>query len=298
MSYVTSPYAAKARFEAVKLVLKGELKAAHVARMYGVQRSTISKWVKRFPQLGSIRVPQFISTQSSAPKNHPNQLKPEVVQRIINLRLKYKRCAQVIHAYLIKEGISVSLSSVKRTLKRQGLTRRKKQARYYVPLPRPTIEMPGSLVQLDTIHFVKTDHSRFYIYALIDTYTRLAYAEYHPKLSQQLSFEVIKNAQKSFGFKFQMVQTDNGPEFKDWFLIELTRSKIALRHSRVRKPNDNAHIERFNRTIQEECFGNALPNEETIQKQIKKYLVYYNKKRLHLSLNLQTPTQFVSKVLN
>lgn len=30
---------------------------------------------------------------------------------------------------------------------------------------------------------------------------------------------------------------------------------IAIRHTRLGRPNDNAHIERFNRTIQEECTG-------------------------------------------
>ena len=94
-----------------------------------------------------------------------------------------------------------------------------------------------------------------------------------------------------------MVQTDNGPEFKDGFLFSLARLKINLRYSRIRKPNDNAHIKRFNRTLQDECFGKRLPNEETIRQQLKDYLAYYNHDRLHLSLDLLTPSQFVAKFL-
>lgn len=50
MSYTSSPYAPKARFEAAKLVLQGGLKKATVARMYGVNKSTIGRWVEKFPQ--------------------------------------------------------------------------------------------------------------------------------------------------------------------------------------------------------------------------------------------------------
>lgn len=49
MSYTSSPYAAKARFEAARLVVKDGLKASQVARMYGVHRATVGKWVKKFP---------------------------------------------------------------------------------------------------------------------------------------------------------------------------------------------------------------------------------------------------------
>lgn len=48
-----------------------------------------------------------------------------------------------------------------------------------------------------------------------------------------------------------MVQTDNGPEVRTWFHDQLRTKGIALKHSRVKKSNDNAHIERFSRTIQE-----------------------------------------------
>jgi len=294
MAYTSNPYAPKARKEATNLVKKG-LKTAVVARMYGVNRTTLWRWLSR----ASKHSREFIPTLPSRPKSHPNQVSQEVVNRLIALRLKFVRCAPVIHAHLLLEGYKISLSSVGRILKREGLVRKKKrQARYYTPLPRPTSDCPGALVQVDTIHFVRADGSRFYVYALIDTFSRLAYAEYHPKLSQKNSLQVIKRAQRSFGFKFFMVQTDNGPEFRDFLDTELKRNKISLRHSRVRTPNDNAYVERFNRTLQEECFQSRRPKERTIKEELNNYLNYYNQNRLHLSLNLLTPNQFVAKVLN
>lgn len=130
MSYTFSPYAPKARFEAAKLVVKGGLKPSQVARMYGVHRSTVGKWVKRFPRKLN-QYGHYISTLSSAPNYHPKQAPEEMVERIIQLRNKYKRCAPVIHAHLKEEGYSISVRTVGRVLKKEGLIRRKKQSSGY-----------------------------------------------------------------------------------------------------------------------------------------------------------------------
>lgn len=294
MPYTSNPYAPKARMQARNDIIYGRLTFQQAACKYGVNRSTIWRWVRK-AKSNHLNGNTYIWTESSAPHRHPNMLKPKVVNRIIELRQTLQRCAPVIHKHLLLEGYTVSLSSVERTLRRLGLVRKKKYASWYTPLPKPDILFPGALVQMDTIHYVKPQ--RFYLYTLIDVYSRLAYAEYHPKLLQQTSLEVILRAQKLFGFPFLMIQTDNGPEFQHGLQVALGRRRIQIRHSRVRKPNDNAHIERFNRTIQEECFKRKPPNELTVQHELEKYIAFYNNNRLHLSLDLQTPTQFVAKVL-
>jgi len=293
MSYNTNPFVGKARRDAVWEVKTKKLSCAEAATKYGVHRTTLWRWIKKAPSHNR----EYIPTLPSRPKNHPNQMPQETVGRLVELRLQLGRCAPIIHAHLLLEGYKISLPTVSRILKRKGLVRKKRKAKYYTPLPRPVASCPGSLVQMDTIHYVKNKGGRFYLYTLIDTYSRLAYVEYHSKLRQKISYEVIKTAQQKFGFKFNTIQTDNGPEFKDWFLFALKRNHIALRHSRVRKPNDNAHVERFNRTIQEECFESRNPNPRTVKQELNNYLDYYNHNRLHLGLHCQTPTQFVAKVL-
>lgn len=294
MAYTSNPYAPKARRLAVNLVRVHGKKAAEVARMYGVHRATIGKWLKRAPKDHRI----FVVTHSSRPHSHPRQLSQDTVSRLIVLRKKLRRCAPVLHAHLLNEGYTVSLTSVGRTLKRNGLTRKKKQAQFCKALhPRPLATFPGALIQMDTIHYVRSDGSRLYLYTLIDVYSCLAYAEYHQTLSQSISFTVVQRAQHYFHFPFTMIQTDHGPEFRNGFLFFLNTAHMKLRHSRVRKPNDNAHIERFNRTIQEECFSGRLPNEHTVNRVLKAYLDYYNYGRLHLGLKLVTPAAFVAKVL-
>jgi transposase InsO family protein len=87
------------------------------------------------------------------------------------------------------------------------------------------------------------------------------------------------------------LQSDHGPEFSKWFTKRIVERGMAHRHSRVRQPNDNAHLERFNRTVQEQCIS-RLPRRLSIwRKEIPEYLRWYNEERPHMGLNMQTPLQ-------
>jgi putative transposase len=124
----------------------------------------------------------------------------------------------------------------------------------------------------------------------------MAYAEIHSHIRPGIAARAIARAEAQFGFSFQLVQADNGPEFSHYFEHRLANHSILTRHSRLGRPNDNAHIERFNRTIQEECLGRYLdfriPNQK-IQTKLHNYLEFYNTKRVHLSLQYRTPSQML-----
>lgn len=92
-----------------------------------------------------------------------------------------------------------------------------------------------------------------------------------------------------------MIQTDNGSEFSTWFTHGLLTKKVNHRHSRVRQANDNAHIERFNRTIQEECLDRTFNTLENFRKEIPKYLKYYNTERIHMGIDYQTPQEVLQR---
>lgn len=285
MPYTTNPHMPQVRMDAVKMVRKGHSMRS-VARHFGYNVSTISKWVKRAPDDARKTIP----TISSRPHTQPHALSQHVIDLIVELRLKRKRCAEVIHYEITQMGIEVSLSSVKRVLKRAGLLKEKsKWKKYHKPVPRPVVAYPGALVQLDTIHIQPLlKKPRFYIYTLLDVYSRWAYAWVSEKLSAGRTVSFLRKAQKISTFEFSMLQTDHGPEFSSWFT---KHAGIAHRHSRVRKPNDNAHLERFNRTIQEECLYGIAENPYIYQEAIDLWLPYYNNERAHLSLNFLSPSQ-------
>jgi transposase InsO family protein len=279
--------------QAVLLVRKG-WGVRRVARYTGVSPGTISKWCAKAPPDGRLGIP----TKSSKPHHSPKRL-PEVVRdAIFQERLKHHRCSAVVQRELQNQGILVSLSTVHRVLDEAGqLKKRSKWKRYHKPSERPLANKPGELVEIDTIHLVPDvfyhDKTKIYIYTIIDVHSRWAYARAYERANTWSSLDFLERAKQASPFPFGCLQSDNGPEFSTYFT---ENAGINHRHTRVRKPNDNAHIERFNRTLQEECFKHHTNNITEINQWIEDYLDYYNNQRLHMGINFLTPHQKLTQV--
>ncbi len=274
------------RRDAVEMVRRGA-SARKTGRYFGYHHTAIMKWVRLSEKIGNHPIP----TRSSRPKSHPKKLPGNIVDKIIAKRLERGRYAEAVHKELQKDGIIVSLSSVKRTLDRNFLTKKKSPwKRFHPHQDRPRALKSGDLVQIDTIHRMISEKKRLYVFVLIDVYSRWIYAKAYEKMNAATTLRFVKEAQHHAPFHFQMLQSDHGPEFGKWFVTRVSKNH---RYTRIGKPNDNAHIERVNRTIQEECLD-KLPNDvKKINCALKKYLRYYNHDRVHGGINYLTPMQVV-----
>lgn len=321
MSYSTNPNLPKARALALQLLVRDGLQVQLVANKCGVHRSTIWRWKRKWDNLNANvqltndnrqqtrpgpstfrlsgctwRVP----TLSSRPRTSPTAVSPQVVATVLSVRAQLKRCAEVVWRHLVTVlDVSVSLSSVRRILTRAGVAvGRKKRVRPDNPR-RPHVTRPGELVETDTIHHVDpTTGKRLYYYTVIDLCTRMTHVTVAPKLGPRLAARVVLEAQQSWGFTFAMVQSDNGPEYSRYFEQVMRSHNITTRHTRLHRPNDNAHIERFNRTIQTECIGHYWNRSVPLQSQrdtLTAYLDYYNTKRVHLGIQLRTPSEMLQR---
>jgi len=292
MPYSNNPNLPKVRQQAVSLVYQG-WSARKAARYFGVGSGTVSKWMKKDCCWGL----RPIATKSSRPHHHPLSLPQDIIDSIVKLRMKHNRCAEVVHQELLNQGVSVSLSSVKRTLERQGLIRKRSPwKRWHFSEPRPLAAIPGDLVQIDTIHLGPCNSARLYVYTLLDVFSRWAFAKVSLKINTHLSFRFVKEARDNIDFPFLTLQSDHGQEFSSWFTEHVRELDISHRHSRVRQANDNGHLERFNRTLQEECLSRIPQTLRAFRKEIPEYLQYYNTERLHLGLNLKTPIECVQAI--
>lgn len=288
MAYTTNEKIPRLRALAVRMVRSGK-STRGVARYFGYNQSTVARWCQRAPKGFVGR----IETRSSAPKTSPKSLPKETVGRIIHARIRSKRCAEVVYEMLKTEGVVVSLSSVKRKLSRYGLLKKKslwKKLRSYPPRPEAT--RPGMLVEIDTIHFVDKYGTRIYVYTALDVYSRYGFAILSQRVGAKQSISFLKKLLRYFPFDIQNIQTDNGSEFSFFFTNYVIRNKMTHRHIHPRSPNENGHLERFNRTIQEEIgrFGWCI----FIPKDIEKYLNHYNHERLHMGINFKTPAQLIT----
>lgn len=277
----------RVRMEAARIVLEKGWSTRKVARYTGFNQSTIVRWVNILKKNDYRKV---IPTQSSKPHHHPDELPGEITDAIIQYRLKTNRCAEVVHHFLKRDGYDVSLSSVKRTIKRAGLTRYSKWKKWHQYDERPKIEKPGILVQIDTI-LDGPHNDRLYVYTMLDVFSRWSFAMPIERISTRHSWNFIQSALYNMPFKVRLIQSDHGAEFSKWFTKTLKANAISHRHSRVRKPTDNAHVERFNRTIQEECLNRIPKTLKSYRKAIPEYLHYYNYERPHMGLEMKTPNQ-------
>jgi len=293
MSYTMNPHLPRLRMQAANLVIKDGQSTRQVARYTGFNHSTIVRWVAKAKTLHGNQ--QTIPTKTSCPKHHPNALSREIVSAILEHRRRYGRCAEIIHHDLTtKQGIDVSLSSVKRTIKRHGLIYPSKWKKWHTYPERPLPAKPGLLVEIDSMR-EGLPQEGMYVYALIDVCSRWAHAKPVNKVNSLQSAKFFKEARSVSPFEFKLIQSDHGGEFAKWFSKQLLADGIEHRHSRVRRPTDNGHIERFIRTIQQECLARTPYSFKAWQKAIPEFMNYYNTTRPHMGLDMQTPMEVVQR---
>jgi transposase InsO family protein len=286
MPYTINPYMPRLRRDVAYFARRKGIRLA--SRHFGIPPGTISKWCQKASIIGYHPIP----TKSSRPQSHPKQLPKEIVRMIIHKRLAHKRTSEVVHAELKREGITVSVNSVRRTIDRAGLMKKRSPwKRYHPHQDRPHPEKPGDLVQIDTIHTMQSEKRRMYTFAMIDVYSRWTYVKAYQKMNAATSVAFVKEAQRKAPFNFNMIQSDHGPEFGKWFVERVFKNH---RYTRIGKPNDNAHIERFNRTVQEECLDKQDRTPEAFNGALKKYMTYYNNERLHLGINCRAPRELIN----
>lgn len=160
---------------------------------------------------------------------------------------------------------------------------------------------PGDIIQIDTI-VIFVNGKRFYCLTAIDVYTRLAYAYISHSHTSLNALRFLNKLKDIFPFEIQRVQTDNGSEFHKYFDDACKELNIIHYFNYPHSPKMNAYIERFNRTIQEEHLNRCrnifiLDDLEKLNFHLQIYLDFYNNRRPHWGLHLNTPLCYTREIL-
>ena len=155
---------------------------------------------------------------------------------------------------------------------------------------------PGHLVALDTIERF-THGLRTYIITCEDINSRFALAWGTTSHASKAAEEFFQRWQKVFPYPTTFVLTDNGSEFKKHFAERLLQLQITHYHTYPKTPKMNAHVERFNRSIQEEFIDyhqGLLLDLDTFNQKLMDWLLFYNTKRVHHAFgNTLSPVQYL-----
>lgn len=239
---------------------------------------------------------QLIPTRSSRPDHSPLALDPSIVRVVLELRSERNQCAEILHHRLSAErNIAIGLSTVKRILRRHGISKYSKCKKWHQYPVRPMPEKPGFLVEIDAVH-EGVPNDRLSAYALIDVCSRWGYAEPTLRVNSRATAKFLRMVKDVAPFQFKTIQTDHGSEFSKWFTKIAVHDGMSHRHTRVRTPTDNGHVERFIRSLQDECLHRIPKDFKIWQKEIPEWIRYYNTKRPHMGINFKTPMEIIKSV--
>lgn len=146
------------------------------------------------------------------------------------------------------------------------------------------------------IKYVNFRGTFLFLISVIDGYSR--YIVHHELRTNMQGFDVkltLQRAREKYQGEKPRVISDNGSQFisKD-FAEFMKSSELTHIKTSVNYPQSNGKIERFHRTIQQECIEKtSLISMEDAQSQFQEFIAYYNTKRLHSSLYYLTPEDFL-----
>jgi len=141
------------------------------------------------------------------------------------------------------------------------------------------------------ITYIKLKKGSVYLTAIKDVYSRkLLSWELSNTLDTSFCLTTLQRAIKNYGMP-EIFNTDQGSQYTSMlFTNELKKNGITISMDGKGRALDNIYIERFWRSLKYENI--YLSSYETIielEAGIDKYINFFNKKRIHQSLNYVTP---------
>lgn len=287
---------------------RGKKNGALTSRHFGISTKTFFKFRKRFTQQG-LKGLDDCSRRPHSTRSWTVTTFEEI--RIRNLRKKYIRTGKMklTKYYQLEYGEPISSWKIQRVIERYQLyyhpvTTAKKRRRLSLGQIRkritqaPVSKTLASLFHVDTIVLYWNNTYR-YILTAIDDLTRIGYARMYVHHSSKDATDFLKRLKYLLsGNPIQAIHTDNGSEFAKHFKTACTRMNIERYFSRVKMPKDNAMLERFNRTLQEE-FVDIHDTSTTIEEfnqLLTEWLIEYNFRRPHQSLSYLTPMEYADTI--
>jgi len=146
------------------------------------------------------------------------------------------------------------------------------------------------------IKYVKFHYSFLFLITVIDGFSR--YIVHHELFLSMNTGDVIMTIQRALekhpGIAPRVI-TDNGSQFVSKEFGEYLRM-VGMKQIRtsVVYPQSNGKIERYHRSINQECLQvNSLLDYEDAKRQVAEYVEYYNCERLHSALHYLPPEDYL-----
>jgi len=254
----------KVRQEMVLRVKNGDFNQNQAARIYGVHRNTVSKWIREVEDVGN----WLCLDKNSCPE-------------------KYRVSSALRRLTKVEEKI-------KKKLNRDRL-------RYVREHPGELVHFDTK--KLPRLRGEKTDSPKEYLYVAVDDATRYLYAAVMPDKTNQTAGEFLEEVLETSPFVIEAVMTDNGREYKGKIerghVFETILDKENIKHiyTRPYTPKTNGKAERVIRTIMTWHRLAEFEGKEDRSYKLSDFVEWYNTRKGHSSLNGEAPLEYLIKHL-
>jgi len=252
-----------------------------ISRHARVPKRTIYSWLERYREYGNVE------ERDRAP--HIIYRTPEdVVSKVVATRMETHRNEYAIVAYLRRQGVSVSHTTVYNILKRNNLIHSLTRPRMKRTYRRFSREHPNSLWQADLTVF----GGRYAIAFLDDCSRYLTGIDLVKRATAEEVLDIFDGAIDQYGRPRQII-TDHGAQFYSVRRGESSFDRFCKENDiehimgSIGKPTTTGKIERFFQTFKREY--RMFNNLDT-------FVDYYNNRRLHAGIGYLTPAEvYVSR---
>lgn len=278
---------------------------------FSVSRATLFRWQQVLDDnQGNVAT---LDPKSTAPKQRRVRSIPfKLEQAIIDWRIKRPRIGgKKLVPLLKKQGFKVSVSYIDRCihdLKQLGRLPKVVKLSFYAKTGthhernKTKVKKQRRLkkqgLEIDTV-VRHIDGTKRYTLTAIDVSGRFAYARTYANHSSDSARDFLKRLIQRAPFTITEIQTDNGSEFSEHFHQACLALGITHYHTYPHSPKMNAFIERFNRTLNEEClvYNRALMRDDVDQfnDTLVDWLHWYNYERPHEGIGLISPMEYYER---
>jgi len=263
--------------------------AAVLARRYGVNPKTVSKWRRR----------HSTEDQPMGPKERKSSVLSELEEAaVIAFRVQTRLPLDDVFVALKPAIPRLTRSTLHRCLQRQGVSR----------LPRPKRQRRGrfdpcelGFFHIDIAH-LPTAKEKAYLFVAVDRVSKLAFARLYRRATVLTAAAFLKVLIRSVPYRIHTVLTDNGIQFADSVhgsrrqMIPSMFSRICYaagiehRFTKPYHPWTNGQAERMVRTLKE-ATTRAFHYDDirALRRHVADYLAAYNFAKQLKALRWRTP---------
>lgn len=263
------------RREAIRyLVEQHRLPVSRSCQCVGLHRSAYY----RIPEHWTVRDAEVIATLARLVEGRPSR--------------GFWKCRKLLK----RQGYPWNHKRIYRVYKQMNLhlrraAKKRLAKRLRVPLYVP--RTPDTVWSADFMSDALASGRRFRTFNIVDDFNREAlHIEIDTSITSPRLVRIFERLRSQRGLP-RVLRTDNGPEFLgEIFTSWAKEAGMAIQYIQPGKPNQNAYIERFNRTYRDELLNQYLfASLDDVREATYWWMLEYNEERPHDSLGDLTPNE-------